>query len=66
MGLSAYLRMQQAPVPQVPTGPPSQPPKREYTPPVPLPSVGLGKDQVSATCLPPYKHACTCLYILLH
>jgi len=66
MGLSAYLRMQQAPVPQVPAEPPSQPPKREYTPPVPLPSVGLGKDQVQHAPVHTCLHVHTCLCIILH
>ena len=39
--------MQQAPIPNPPPNPdaPNQPPRRETTP-VPLPSVGLGKDQM--------------------
>ena len=40
--------MQQAPIPNPPPNPdapPSQPPKRETTP-IPLPTVGLGKDQL--------------------
>ena len=40
--------MQQTPIPNPPPNPdapPSQPPKRETTP-IPLPTVGLGKDQL--------------------
>lgn len=45
--MHANLCMQQAPVPQTPQEPPPDgPPKREYTPPIPVPSVGLGKDQM--------------------
>jgi ATP-dependent Clp protease, protease subunit len=40
------LYMQQAPVPQTPQEPPSQPPRRERVDPIPLPSVGMGKDQM--------------------
>jgi len=46
VSLKSSVHMQQAPVPQVPQEPPAHPPKREVVPPIPLPSVGLGKDQM--------------------
>ena len=45
MGKLGTRVFQQAPVPQVEPPPPDMPPRREPTP-IPIPSVGLGKDQM--------------------